>query len=322
MPAARVVTLAVNNPLDVVDANPNLTSLREAVNDANAVPAGTQAVITFDPNMNGQTISLDSQLTLEKNIYIAGPGATSLTIQRNAAMGMLRLFEIKGGSDSIIAGLKLRGGLAPLAETGGAILNGGRLTVTGCIIRDSVASDGGGIATTAETLPGVVRRSVLTIYDTLITNNEGANGGGIAVIDGELRGSNGVEISWNMGPNTGGGIFVDDGPAGLSSIVVLDHVYMTGNSTTEQGGGIYCGAGMITLNGGTISFNFATDPTGGQTRGGGIYLDENATLVANNSPTLSHNTATLGDGMYVKLGGLRTGSFIFDDDSEHNENPV
>ncbi len=131
----------VDTPLDVVAAD-GLTSLREAINDANSQAPNVQHLTTFAANLSGQTITLNSQLTLEKHIYIAGPGANTLTIQRNVDIGGFRLFEVKGGSSSIIAGLKLRRGEAGLGN-GGAILNGGVLTVTGCIIRDSWATAGG-----------------------------------------------------------------------------------------------------------------------------------------------------------------------------------
>ncbi len=318
-----VFTVTTNS--DVVDANDGVTSLREAVNAANAEPAGQQQLITFaQPTKTfpglGPTITLNSQLTLQNSIYIAGPGADVLAITRNAAMGDFRLFEVKAGSSSIIGGLKLRGGKAPAGENGGAILDGGNLTVTGCVVRDSTASRGGGIATVAQTLSGGgTQKSALTIYDTVITNNTADFGGGIAVVDGDMTASNGVEISLNTGTFGGGGIYIYKVATALAPQVNLTDIYITQNTTEWDGGGINCAEGAVTLTGGSITFNTA-GTEGAERRGGGVFLDEKGTLIAANNPTIGYNTATTGDGMYIKAGGAKSGSITYVDDSEYDGN--
>lgn len=316
-------TFTVDTPLDVVNPNDNVTSLREAVNGANAQPGGGQHLITFAGNLNGQVISLNSQLTLEKNIFIAGPGSNLLTVQPNAAAGNIRLFEVAASSDSIIAGLKLRGG--KVSGYGGAILNNGSLTVTGCIVRDSEAGRGGGIATSTRNVPGQApTTSTLTLYETTITSNRAAEGGGLAIIDGYVTASNSVEISNNTGVFNGGGVFISRNEVALTSHLYLTGVSVTGNETTGKGGGIYCLLGSINMSGGSITFNFARDlgDPDAATEGGGVYLNTSSTFTAVNGPLIGNNYAKTGDGMFVKFGALKEGLVIYVDDSEYNENVV
>src|SRR4051812_30217298 len=81
----------VNTTTDTVDANPSLTSLREAVNSANANPDAD--VINFDPSLAGQTVLLSgigngtvgrSALLISTPIIIQGlTGNAGITISRN-----------------------------------------------------------------------------------------------------------------------------------------------------------------------------------------------------------------------------------------------
>src|SRR5262249_51200879 len=119
---------------DKNDLTKGLTSLREATIVANTLAnAPGRQWIVFARGLNGKTISLDEQLTLAKNIDIAGPGSSNLTISRNAAKGNFRLVRVLSGSDSIISGLTLTNGNAGVAN-GGAILNAGTLAVNNCVI--------------------------------------------------------------------------------------------------------------------------------------------------------------------------------------------
>src|SRR5262249_38730947 len=141
----------------LADAGPG--SLRQAIFLANATPGDD--TITFA--VTG-TINLASALPdLSSNIDIQGPGASTLTVRRNAGVfgPYFRLFTVASGVTVQIAGVTIANGYAssflgsPLAQ-GGGIYNAGTLTVSNSTIyqncalsEDSIGTyfgDGGGIA--------------------------------------------------------------------------------------------------------------------------------------------------------------------------------
>ncbi|MHC5731360.1 MAG: CSLREA domain-containing protein, partial [Nostoc sp.] len=105
--AGVLATFTVNNTGDTDDGNVNngITTLREAINLANATPGDD--TITFGGVFTDTTpdvITLTSgQLTITDDLSILGTGASKLTISGNNAS---RVFEISGiGTDAIIDGL-------------------------------------------------------------------------------------------------------------------------------------------------------------------------------------------------------------------------
>src|SRR5215468_2088586 len=137
---ALLSTLTVLNNLD---SGPG--SLRDTI-----AAAQSGDTIVFDSSLGGQTIDLMtnappdgdySQLVIDKNLDIEGPGAGKLAI---SASRITRDFEVLAGVQATIAGLTIRygsglsstpvsGGLLDMygAEDGegGAILNHGSLTL-------------------------------------------------------------------------------------------------------------------------------------------------------------------------------------------------
>src|SRR5271166_3369001 len=72
--------------------------------------AHTGDTIQFARQLDGQTITLtQGQLTVSKNLSIAGPGAAELTISGNAAG---RVFDVTAATTATISGLNVTGGLA------------------------------------------------------------------------------------------------------------------------------------------------------------------------------------------------------------------
>lgn len=110
--AGVLATFTVNNTGDADDgdANNGITTLREAINLANAT-AGDDA-IAFDGVFTDTTpdvITLTSgQLTITDDITILGTGASNLTVSGNNAS---KVFEISGfGRDASIDGLTIANG--------------------------------------------------------------------------------------------------------------------------------------------------------------------------------------------------------------------
>ena len=139
MVEARAATRTVTNLNDSGSG-----SLRDTI-----AAAGDGDEIVFAANVRGTITLTSGQLTVNKQIVIAGPGANLLTIARSSASGTppFRLFHTTAAaSGGGIADLTLAGGL--LTDTfgdGGCIYNAAEsFTLRTCHIRDNRASKNGG----------------------------------------------------------------------------------------------------------------------------------------------------------------------------------
>jgi hypothetical protein len=104
---------------------------------------GDNDTIGFDPTVFGtpRTITLGgTQLPVDVDVTISGPGASLLTIDAN---GQSRIFQVPAGRTASISGLTLTG--ANSGSFGGAINNGGKLTLSSSILSNNEADEGGGI---------------------------------------------------------------------------------------------------------------------------------------------------------------------------------
>lgn len=262
-------------------------SLRQAVIDVNA--GGT---IMFDSDIDGNTITLNSEIAIDKNITIQGNGDENTIISGNDET---QIFVITD-ADVTIEDLTLTEGSSDM--NGGAIWASGSVVMLSSVtVSDSEASGavagegGGGIwFTDGET----------TIEGSLFTNNtaDGAAGSGGSILVG-AGGTLTVEnstISDSFANRAGGGI-----ESSAGTMVTLDEVTLEGNSTGTnpgngggfhitgngnatimasmitnneagaEGGGLWNGSGMMTINGETeISGNWAHGD-GADQGGGGIY---------------------------------------------------
>src|SRR5262245_60205087 len=137
-----VVTITVNTLVDETIPN-DQTSLREAIITADGDRANSY-VIKF--GVTG-TIDLTSDaggtLDLGNNIAIRGPGASSLTVQRDSAAASFGIFRVDSPFKASISGITISNGAG---VTGGGIDNEGTLTVSDSVFSSNSASrDGGGL---------------------------------------------------------------------------------------------------------------------------------------------------------------------------------
>ncbi len=154
--ATLIVNIADDN--DYGSCNLTRCSIREAVKDAS--PGDT---ITFDPSLNGQTITLfNGMIAINKNLTIQGPGASQLTLSGNSNS---KIFWISNTSATVVIdGLTFTNARH---DPGGAIDNstdgGGNLTVSNCILTGNTTtwSDGGAIANS----------NTLTLLNSTLSNN-------------------------------------------------------------------------------------------------------------------------------------------------------
>ncbi len=290
-------------------------SLRQAVLDAVAVDSDT---ILFAPGLNG-SIPLLSEIGIDKDLNIAGPGASVVTLNGNAST---RLFSVLGGTVSI-SGLTLFNGRAVgtaggfeqsgVAERGGAIWNQAALSLSDCVIVTNAVAGGTGGPTDSGFAGGggnasggaIANIGTLALTRCSVAANSATGGAGGAATMGGSPGNGGQGYGGGIhnggtllvtncafygnhavgGPGDGG---IGSGSGGgiyneLNAVLVTSTVASntaTGNSF-DFGGGIYDGGTSLKIRGATIAGNRAG-------YGGGIFsgnADLGSTILAANTIT-------------------------------------
>ena len=229
-------------------------------------------------------------------VYVFGGGSTEVRLDMSGG-------SIEGNSTGKASGNYYGSG-------GGVYIKSGTFTMTGGEIKTNNAKNGGGVALDEG---GTLKLSGSgKIINNTAENN--GNGGGICVGTqadtnkniGTLK-MTGGEISGNTA-NGGGGIAVLHGTFTMSDGKVI------GNTAAQKGGGIFGynvgkAKGEITVSGGEISYN--TAEASGVTAGGGICSCYKLTV---SGGTINNNTATngYGGGIGVNVGiGVDDGRFDF-----------
>lgn len=342
----------VNSPLDNINFQDNVTTLREAILFANATP-GTDT-ITFASNMSGQVITLDgTELEITDAVSIGAIALDEPVIIDGDLRS--RIFHFSAGAGSLsLDNLTLRKGQTGTnnqlddRHAGGAIrfMSSGSLTLTGSKVENShtrvAYASGGGIYT--------ISGSVTLLSSEVSgnsTNGMNANGGGISTDSGNVtlisstisgnrtlrNNSNGGGIRTNSGSVTfvsgnssvtdnytsgadsrGGGISTTSGPVSFSTGGSVTNNRNLGNAAA--GGGIFTQSGDITATSATISGNYTTDA---QSPGGGIFtsggkVSLTASSVTNNR---TEGNASNGGGIHTFSGDITlTGSTLSDNSTE------
>lgn len=301
VPAAlefNVNTLA-DTPDDVpgnetaLDAAGN-TSLRAAIMAANDNDPGAGSHVINLTGVTG-TITLATELPwLNRNIFINNNDRTALVVERGGGAANFRLFRVLAGHNCVIGGLTLRNGNATGANAyGGAILNEGNLTVSGCaIIANGAASGGGGIANKEDPILLLPPRPQLTLIDTIMQNNwavvAGASGGAVWS-KGFLDISN-CTFSGNQAMQAGGAIYNED------EVFIRGSTISNNHTVNGNGGGIYSD-GKLTMENSTIASNRCQDAAA---KGGGIYAK--GAVATLTSCIIQDNQASNGRGVWWVLG--------------------
>lgn len=292
---AGAANFVVTTTADTIDEADGVVSLVEAVRMANQEPGPD--TITFSDGSGGsvnfhdgtaETITLVlGEIDVCGPLTITGPGAEKLSISGGDAS---RIFDI-AEDDTIITGLTFRNGKG---VGGGAIFkDGGTLTMSNCVVKDSDAGidSGGGI---------YVEAGALELTDSTVTGNKaGENGGGILAVRSDLiLVRSVVEKNGALGDN-GGGIFASD------SDVSLRDSALGGNTARESGGGIYATGGTLTLLRSAVETNTTQITlTGVSFSGGGIVAKD--TEVSLTDSAVSENSTTGRGGGISTTGGSLT----------------
>ncbi len=287
-PRTLLSAVVVNTPLDVTDPpGSSRVSLRDAVRIANA--SGTPTSIAFDKTafLKPKTITLDGtalSLSGKQAITIAGPSA-GLTISGNKKSN---LFYVAAGTTATLSGLTLTNGFT--FESGGAVDNSGKLTISeSAITANDAGSNGLGSGGGIENEVG----ATLNLVNSTVSGNIAASIGGIAN-DGTAN-LTGVTVSDNSSttvdlrePGECGGI--DNG-----GVMTLTDSTVIGNSSADVGGGIVSGGKLTildsTITGNSSSRGYIFDGGYASGDGGGLYESPGGASVQIGNSIIAGNTS-------------------------------
>lgn len=281
-------------------------SLREAI--SLAATTGMGDTITFDPSLAGLTIGLDSEIVFGKNLIIDGSGLDPHV--KISGGGLVRVFNMTGSYNITISHLDIIDGNA---DDGGAIYNGtNTLSINNVNFSNNMSSANGG---------AIFNGGNMTITDSTFSNNSAALGGAIYHFHYALTITK-TTFSGNSVIFKGGAIYNDstsiyplkiadttfsdnsavelgEGEGGAiynnGTIALIKRTTFTVNQTDKNGGGIYNNGTITGITVSVFSGNTAT------LDGGGIY--NNGTITSLNRSTLSGNSAdNNGGAIRNKLG--------------------
>lgn len=270
---ANGTTITVNNAADSggICPGPQCT-LRQAI--AMALPGDT---IDFSPSIS--LIDLTSgELSIDKNLTIAGPGPNFLTVQRNsdgASSHLFRVFHIASSNiDVSISGLTIAKGMGVEGTRGGgAILIDGGNTVTISHSTLSGNSAQGGPVQARFSGGAIANNGSLTIHHSSISDN--------------------ATISWD-----GGGIY-------NGGTMVITSSTVSGNVSNSNGGGGISNAGTMTIHNSTISGNrVLSAAAGGGILNSGSVTIVNSTITRNGTDSAGGINPSHGDGIYNSDGAV------------------
>ena len=254
---------------------PGLMSLRGAIDLANLQTSNV--AITFASDY-GIQMTVPTALDLnntnaDETITIDATSAGGTTVSGGGVSSNFSDIEIDNGTVNL-TDLTISNGNTD--NSGGGIYNDSTLTVTNCAFTNDSAGEEGG---------GLDNEDNLTIANCAFTNNSANYGGGL-YNDATLNMSD-TSINNNSLTGTGGGAgFGNEGEATITDCTITDN---SGSGNGDVGGGIL-NYYLLTITGGAISGNSATN------NGGGI--DDEGTALSVTNGTVSDNTSANGGGVY------------------------
>jgi uncharacterized repeat protein (TIGR01451 family) len=311
-------------------AGPSTINVAAGTYKLTIAPTGTSDASTGNLNITNTT----------GIVTIAGAGSGSTIIDGNF---LDRVFNVAGSASAAISGVTIRngrpGGLGNVTScpgspgataSGGGILASGTLTLSNDVVSGNMSSgSGGGIETngvgavkiTATTVSGNVAcqsnfnqandwlgfgagidesagANVTIDASTISGNTTKQDGGGAMELGGGTMTVTNSTISGNSAAAGAGVAGESDG------LVKLFADTLTGNTASNQGGGVYESGTPFSIVNTTITANSAAD-------GGGIYSQFGSTTVSYS--TITSNSASQGTGNLRVQIGEGSGHITLDD---------
>ena len=224
LPQARAATITVNSTADNLTAGDGKCTLREAIGNVGltgfdstggdcAAGSGGDTIV-FDLALPATiTLTTSTTLFILNSTTISGPTDGTLAIDGN---GEVTIFAISQSTVVNIRNLTIQNGNASfLGNSGGAIFNEGRVTLTNCTLSgNSAAGAGGGIHNIGGT-------ATLTNC-TLSENSAGTSGGGLYNEITATAMLTNCTLDGNSAITSGGGIYNNSGTAMLTNTIVAN----------------------------------------------------------------------------------------------------
>ncbi len=202
--------------------------------------------ITFSNSLSGQVILLTSgELLLNKSVTIsASTLASAVTVDGQHSS---RMFEVANGATVVLEGLVLTNGYA---SAGGAILNGGNLTLNRCTVTGCAVSGGGGGGGIYNNLGSA------SLNECTITGNSATAGGGLFNLSGGIPMTlKQCTVTGNSATSGGGFDGFNLGPANVSLLDIFNTILagnnagagadVTGVSVSQSGVNLVGGIPMV-----------------------------------------------------------------------------
>jgi predicted outer membrane repeat protein len=279
--------------LTVVNGNDSgALSLRQAL--ANAATHPGPDTITLPAGLNGQTLTLTSQLLINDagGVTIDASGLSNgFTISGG---GNVRLFTVNTGSMLTLKNLTLINGKGlggSLNGIGGAIYNntGATLTLDGCTLSGHSTAVGGAIFNNG---------GVLTLTRCAFTGNAATDKGGAVNSTGGLTARD-CTFSGNTATSSGGALYT----GGTAS---LRNCTFTANAGQDGGGVFNQFGGVLALTHCTLALNSATVSGGGIGNSYGAVTLANCIVAQNTAPSgadiMNSGSTPFGSATVTRVG--------------------
>ena len=343
----------VNTTSDFPDTNPgdnvcagrgNLCSLRAAIEETNAHPAGKPVLI----GVPAGTYDLNGELTLTHDRVTVSGDDRDTTIIRQTQLGK-RVLTISTSGDIWIGRVTLRDGST--GNSGGAIridgngshsltlnecrirdnragflgggvyaqgANGG-LNIFNCVVQDNDSTGNGCTSGGGQSGGGgiMVKGPRLTLFRTEVRDNCGSNGGGVRIQGGVDHLILQSTIAGNGSATRAGGLYIYGGAKGR----IEDSTIAENNG--PEAGGVLISDGNFIIKSATIVGNISLGTSSGPTGAGGILSTDGASVSLKNTVIASNNGAPIEcQGPFASSGGNFVGTNEADCDIAANATDV
>jgi CSLREA domain-containing protein len=267
-------------------------SLREAITAA----ASGEVIVFASPLFDSaQTITLADAagfrtLTINKNLTIAGPGANLLTLQRLAASGPFRIFNVAGSGLTVnLQGMTITGGSD--SGSGGGILNQGANTlfITGCQVAGNVANlTGAGVRNLTGTV-NIIGSAIVNnraLAGTGLGSGVHSSGGSVSITNSTVSGNTNSVTAASYG---GGGIWIAGGTANIASSTISDN---GSNQNLSAGGILVSGGATVTVSNSIVAGNRLNATTPDVAVDNGTFVSLGFNLIGNAGSVSGFNQST------------------------------
>jgi hypothetical protein len=279
--------IGVNTFEDSLNPMDGKTSLREAINQANASPGVDYIVLKSGGTYNIRISGSDENANQTGDFDIFANGSVNILAANGAiinANGLERVFDVQLGAELHLTNLAVSGGNA---NNGGAIFNSGTVIIERSTFINNSAGAGGAIFNSGT---AIINRSNFShnlagIGGAIVNNQKGVPGTVTIAIDR-------TTFSHNSASSSGGAI------VNLAGTATIDRSTFSNNASGSNGGAIYHlgSSAFTTVNDSTIRDNAATNS------GGGFFV-QGGTVTLTRSRVLA-NTASAGGGIFSQSSNL------------------